>query len=129
MVEYSTHPRYFLHARGITYLWGMAICPRGQEDLLVWVGTKNGIYSVRSKYHLATELVERGSSACSSNNLNRELWKQVWNVRGPSVVQLFLWKTCHNILLTREKLHRRGILSDPLCPIYGLEMESLWHTL
>ena len=33
----------------------MAICPQRQQDKLVWVGTKNGIFSVKSAYHLAKE--------------------------------------------------------------------------
>jgi hypothetical protein len=30
----------------------MVICPQRQQDKLVWVGTKNGIFSVKRAYHL-----------------------------------------------------------------------------
>jgi hypothetical protein len=30
----------------------MVICPQRQQDKLVWVGTKNGIFSEKSAYHL-----------------------------------------------------------------------------
>jgi hypothetical protein len=57
------------------------------------------------------------------------LWKSVWKVRGPPVIKLFLWKACRNVLATKENLHRRTIISDPLCPICELENESVGHIL
>jgi hypothetical protein len=38
-----------------TKICSMAICPQRQQDKLVWVGTKNGIFSIKSAYHLARE--------------------------------------------------------------------------
>jgi hypothetical protein len=45
------------------------------------------------------------------------------------VVKLFLWKACRNALATRGNLHRRNIISDPSCPICGLETETVEHIL
>lgn len=42
--------------RGIAEkICGLAICPRLQQDRVIWVGTKNGVFSVRSTYHLDLE--------------------------------------------------------------------------
>jgi hypothetical protein len=40
-----------------------------------------------------------------------------------------MWKACHDILPTQEILMKRKIISDPLCPIYGLEVETVSHIL
>lgn len=45
------------------------------------------------------------------------------------MVKIFLWKTCNNILLTKENLFKRGIALNPLCPICGSETETLGHIL
>jgi hypothetical protein len=35
---------------------GMVVCPRNRKDQLVWAGGKNGVFTVRSAYHLAHEI-------------------------------------------------------------------------
>ena len=57
------------------------------------------------------------------------LWKVVWKVKGPPVVNLFLWKAYRDILATKENLFRRKIVHDPLCPICGLKIETMGHIL
>jgi hypothetical protein len=44
-------------------------------------------------------------------------------------VHHFLWKACNDILPTKEKLHERGITTDALCPVCGLETETVSHIL
>ncbi|XP_059437026.1 uncharacterized protein LOC132170149 [Corylus avellana] len=107
----------------------MVISPERRGDQMVWVGTTNEVYSVRSGYHLESSMLEREAGTCSNNSYIIEFWREVWNVRGPTVVLMFLWNACHNILPTRENLYRRGILQDPLRLICWLETESLGHTL
>ncbi|XP_059449513.1 uncharacterized protein LOC132180640 [Corylus avellana] len=82
----------------------MAICPRGQPDVLVWAGTKNGFFTVCSAYHLAKTLKDMQHGSSSSGVLSREIWRNIWKVGGPRVVQLFLWKACQNSLPTKGNL-------------------------
>jgi hypothetical protein len=96
---------------------------------MVWVETTNEAYLVRSGYHLALSLVEMEAGTYLNNSQISKLWRHVWNIRGPNVVHMFLWKTCQNLLPTKENLHRWGILPNPLCPICGLEIETLGHIL
>jgi hypothetical protein len=37
---------------------GMAVSPRSAEDKLIWTGTQNGVFTVRSAYHMAKERFE-----------------------------------------------------------------------
>jgi hypothetical protein len=107
----------------------MAISPSTQCDKRVWVGTKNGEYSVRSGYHLNKE--QRVSSeGCSSDSSQlSQLWRMVWNFRGPRAIKMFLWKACSNIMPTKESLFKRKITDDPCCPICGVGTETIGHII
>ena len=83
----------------------MAICPSYQPDQLMWVGSKNGDYSVRSAYHWLKGRRELEDGCCSSNNSLGNLWRDIWNLWVPRAVALFLWKACTNILPTKENLY------------------------
>ena len=71
--------RFFFVEEAIL-ICGMPIYPRSQSDKLVWLGTNNGQFSVKSVYHLAKEIsiIDRGM--CSNSiNLDR-LWNQIWSI-------------------------------------------------
>jgi hypothetical protein len=99
---------------------GMVVCPQRREDQLVWVGTKNGEFTVRSAYHLAHEIECVDEGSCSNACEIKSVWKVIWKIKGSRVVKTFLWQACNNILPTKELLFKRCITTDPLCPICGL---------
>ena len=107
----------------------LPLSPGGQLDKLVWAGTKNGIYSIRSAYHLDRSLLERHKWESFNSNTVTVFWRKVWQVRRPPVVYLFLWKACNNILATKENLYKQKIAGDDLCLICGLESETTGHIL
>ncbi|XP_059436512.1 uncharacterized protein LOC132169499 [Corylus avellana] len=100
-----------------------------QEDTLIWRGTKNGVFSVKSAYHMQKEVLSLALAGSSSSGVGGTLWKQFWSLPAPSVARNFLWRACNDILPTRENLCRRKILTDPLCPLCGLKVESGFHIL
>jgi hypothetical protein len=84
---------------------------------------------VQSAYHFEKGMVE-SCKGCSSNmEASSLIWKKVWNVKCPRVVKSFLWKACNNILPTKGKLHKRGVTQEPMCPICGMEPETMGHSL
>jgi hypothetical protein len=108
---------------------GMAVSPRTGEDRLVWRCTKNGEFTVRSAYHLAKDKFEVDKGSCSNRDSNRLLWKAIWQIEVPRATKIFIWKVCSGILPTKEKLHKRKITSDLLCPICNLVIENTVHAL
>jgi hypothetical protein len=98
------------------------------EDRIIWGGTKNGNFSVRSAYFLEVEKNEaqRGKT---SRLVEGILWKECWNMKVPNVVKLFLWKALHNLLPTRVNLAKKGVTTDKLCPICAMEEETVLHVL
>jgi hypothetical protein len=105
------------------------VSPTGQPDRLIWWGNSNGLFSVKSAYHLCKELESRASGESSISSLSSKVWKQLWRLQVPGVVRSFLWRVCTNSLPTRENLFKRGIVQDPLCPLCGLFPETTEHTL
>lgn len=113
----------------VAKICSLAISPRTQQDRMVWAGNKNGVFSVRSAYHLAKDLNSRHDSGCSGCDSMTPLWKRIWKISGPRVIPLFLWQACNNILPTNENLFKRRITTDPLCPICQMEVETVGHVL
>ncbi|XP_059439185.1 uncharacterized protein LOC132171798 [Corylus avellana] len=100
-----------------------------QADKLIWGETKNGLFSVKSAYHLAKELEDRSKAECSTGMYRSEVWKMIWKLKVPNVEKVFLWRACHDILPTKENLMRRKIVADSWCPVYGLEPETIEEVL
>jgi hypothetical protein len=108
---------------------GLPICPGSQRDRLEWMGTKNGMFTVKSAYHLSKELCDFTIGSCSNSDSNSEQWKNVWCIKGAPVVKTFLWQACNEILPTRANLFRKKVIFSPLCPICELETETTAHVL
>ena len=110
-------------------IYGIPICPGSQSDRLVWVGTKNGLFSIKSAYHLAKAICDSGVGDCSSSVTFSQQWKNVWCIKGRQWSRLFLWQACTEILPTRANLFHKHIISSPLCPICEVESETVAHVL
>jgi hypothetical protein len=105
------------------------ISPHSLPDSRIWIGTRNGIFSVRSAYHLELDRRSR-VQACSSVPLaHSSAWQTIWNLDIPRAIQVFLWRACSNILPTKAKLFRRRIVEYPLSPLCGKEEEDSGHVL
>jgi hypothetical protein len=113
----------------VEMICGLAICPGTQQDRAVSAGSKNGLFSVRSAYHLAKEMENRDKGGCSRRDVLTDLWNKIWRCNVPRVVKLFLWQACNNVLPTKENLYKRKITNDPLCPVCSLEIETAGHAL
>jgi hypothetical protein len=108
---------------------GMPVCPRTRQDQLVWAGTKHGNFTVRSAYHMGMEEGVREEGSSSNGHHIAVIWKEIWRIKCARVVKIFLWQACTNILPTKERLFKRHISDDPLCPLCGLATETTAHIL
>jgi hypothetical protein len=88
------------------------LSPLLPQDRLIWRGTTNGVFTVRSAYHLG-----------------KEVWKFIWSMNVPSPVKLFMWLACHNVLPTRSNLYRRKVVENFICPCCERFEETTLHAL
>ncbi|KAG5516247.1 hypothetical protein RHGRI_037069 [Rhododendron griersonianum] len=102
-----------------------------RRDRLIWHHSKNGVYSVKSGYHIATNLraVKSASKPGSSFQPGANLWRTIWKLKIPNKIKNFWWRVCRNGLATKENLFRRKCAQSNICPICNLEVESIEHLL
>jgi hypothetical protein len=113
----------------VDLIQAMPVSSASHDDIMVWRGTKTGIFSVRSAYYIQLELEKRYAAASSNNAKTSKMWTSLWALKIPNVEKNFLWKACHDILPTKENLCKRKIIGDPLCPLCEREAETVLHAL
>uniref|UniRef100_A0A2N9I4W7 Reverse transcriptase domain-containing protein n=1 Tax=Fagus sylvatica TaxID=28930 RepID=A0A2N9I4W7_FAGSY len=103
---------------------------RISSDVLIWSETRNGMYSVKSAYHLLMEAKQRNEASESSNtSRERDLWKGIWEASVPQKIKLFIWKACKGILPTKLNLFRKKVSNSFTCEFCDEEPESVEHVL
>lgn len=97
-------------------------------DSRFWWPNSNGIFSVKSAYWLG----RMGLEQVWGNNhgqLQREVWKMVWNLGTPPKLSHFIWRACKGSLAVRERLYFRRIIDQPTCNVCGGANETIIHAL
>ena len=98
-----------------------------QRDMLIWRGTANGLFSVRSAYFIQQELIAQPLVAYSFGAGRTEVWRNIWALSIPNVEKNFLWRACRDLLPTRANLFRRRVITDPSCIFCGAKAEIGFH--
>ena len=105
------------------------LCVTDQEDCLFWSRCRSGSYSVKFGYQLLCET--KMISLLSSSNLEviKRFWKDIWRLKVPNKVKVFLWCTCSRALLTKVNLQKRRVVDNSTCDQCGCMAEDEFHTL
>ncbi|KAL0008623.1 hypothetical protein SO802_010125 [Lithocarpus litseifolius] len=100
------------------------------EDKIIWVGNNRGVFSIKSAYYVALNLVESSEEGeCSYKDPREFLWRNLWHLHIPSKIKIFAWRACVDALPTMVNLQNRGIGISDLCPCCGVESETLFHSI
>ena len=95
----------------------------------LWVGNKNGEFTVRNAYHLTKGRCELEEGGCSNPQFTNTPWKAIWKLKVTRAFKLFIWKASSKIPPTKENLFERGITTNPMCSICGINTETVGHIL
>ena len=93
----------------------------GVSDKILWSRSKKGKYKVDKGYKLIT-MEQDGIANHGMNGMDR---KNLWKLKIPYKICMFLWKLLHNGLSTRMELIRRQIMVSPKCVMCDQEDEML----
>ncbi|XP_057802954.1 uncharacterized protein LOC131018247 [Salvia miltiorrhiza] len=96
-------------------------------DRPFWPRGKSNMYTVKSGYNLAMEIV--GQTEASSSNSFSPISTWIWGLDVIPKVKLFMWRCFVNAIPTTEALGKKGIEVDVLCRRCGIGVESLEHAL
>lgn len=83
----------------------------------MWRCTVNGIFNIKSAYHLQGEIYSITKGQSSQGKQNAEEWIKLYKLSLPPTTKTFMWRACLNILPTKLNLCKNKILADPLCPL------------
>ena len=75
------------------------------KDKIIWVGNNRGVFTVKSAYYIALNLVESSEEGvCSYNDTRELLWRKLWHLHIPSNIKIFDWRACIGALPTMVNL-------------------------
>ncbi|KAG8364630.1 hypothetical protein BUALT_Bualt18G0017400 [Buddleja alternifolia] len=118
--------RHIFWAPDVDVILSIPLARYAAEDTLVWHYTKNGLFSVKSAYHVARNLGSTGLGGTSNHSLN---WQFIWGAAVPHKVRVFAWHVCRGILPTLSNLQRRKCNVFDVCPCCGMNTETDVHVL
>ena len=110
------------------------VCTRNMEDFWAWHPDRKGVFSVSSAYKLlVTTKLQReawleGRGGASSNSREEDAWSNLWKLKVPSKVRIFLWRLARHSIPTTDVLQRRNMATQSACPLCGCQ-DSWRHAL
>ena len=137
LIDWSTHSwdREMVVSRfqraDVATILQIPLSRRQVPDVIFWLYTKWGEYSVKSGYHttrmISKQEAKKGESL--GEVLSGPVWARLWKLKIPNKIKVFGWRACHEILPTRENLAQRRIIEDARCGVYFLASETGYHAL
>jgi ribonuclease HI len=113
----------------IKMIQSIPISSTNRSDTIIWRGTANGIFSVRSAYYIQQDLDTQTMAGTSNPEGKQEVWRKLWALPVPNVEKHFMWRACTDSLPTRENLVKRNVIMDSKCFFCELEVETCSHIL
>ncbi|GLT41227.1 hypothetical protein SLA2020_153080 [Shorea laevis] len=95
-------------------------------DRLIWLGTNNGKFSVKSTYKYTWQLIF-GSEHHDHDQVLLPIWKVIWFLNVPPKIKHVLWRIIWEILPSHDILLSRGTDVELGCGICSTIEESYFH--
>uniref|UniRef100_A0A803Q3X2 Reverse transcriptase n=1 Tax=Cannabis sativa TaxID=3483 RepID=A0A803Q3X2_CANSA len=83
------------------------------EDKIMWHYSKNGEYTVKSGYKMASSLVDEQYQ--SNDKVLVDWLKALWRFKIPPKIKHFVWKLAYNWIPTNVTLAKRGVAVNKKC--------------
>ncbi|CAL1404858.1 unnamed protein product [Linum trigynum] len=97
-------------------------------DKLIWHFTDDGVFSVKSAYHLAVDLDRTRSGWRSSVTwMDKLSWIRVCEAKIPPKLKVFVWQIPNRALPTTEALIEKQVQVLPRCPVCWDGLETMEH--
>lgn len=86
-------------------------------EKLIWNGTSNGEFTVKSVYHFQKALKELSKSQPSISNDRSAMLLVLWKMNIHLANEIFLWRACLEGLSTNLNIFKIRIVDNPKCAI------------
>ncbi|KAF5207550.1 hypothetical protein FRX31_002861 [Thalictrum thalictroides] len=104
------------------HIQNIAILGPNRKDELKWMGTKIGIFSVKSMYTLL-RTIDLTTPILARTNL------KIWKVHAIPRAILFTWKCINNVVPTRSRIGRFVPIPSTMCRMCNQNEETILHML
>lgn len=102
-----------------------------KEDKRFWIYDKKGKYTVKTGYWSIFNKVHQDDTqsdpTCSAPKST--IWSNIWNLKIPPKVKMFLWRVLHDIIPTEVNLYRHHVPNNPRCALCGYYWSNTSHAL
>ncbi|XP_062014320.1 uncharacterized protein LOC133730820 [Rosa rugosa] len=99
---------------------------REVNDRVTWKLEKHGKFTVKTAYRFSFSM--SSSRKPFDLSVGVKFWKKLWQVNIPSSAKVHIWRVCHDILPSLERLASKRVdLESMLCPLCSLAVESTLH--
>ncbi|XP_059668809.1 uncharacterized protein LOC132313890 [Cornus florida] len=120
--------------RDSNLILGIPLRETGGVNSPIWGASPSGRFTVKSAYHIAMLLnfPKPGplpSIGSSNAHIHSPNWAEIWKLKTSRKIQFFIRQCAHNRLPVLHSLKARRIASCSICPVCGIEEESLIHLL
>uniref|UniRef100_A0A2N9IGZ4 Reverse transcriptase domain-containing protein n=1 Tax=Fagus sylvatica TaxID=28930 RepID=A0A2N9IGZ4_FAGSY len=92
---------------------------QSSRDKLCWIADPKGVFTVKSAYKLNIS----HTWPCNPDSC----WKDLWKCKLHERLKILIWRIGCNILPTNLNIFSRLSKGSPLCPLCGVEEESISH--
>ncbi|CAA7045965.1 unnamed protein product [Microthlaspi erraticum] len=118
----------YMEPEDIPLIRSIAINKTFHMDSFSWGYTKSGLYTVKSGYWVAKNLLNPAEETCSEPSI-RPLQVQAWKSKAPYKIKHLLWQIISGYLAVTKNLNHRGMRCDNHCPRCGAPEETINHAI
>ena len=75
------------------------------------------------------ELESAEEASTSSDEKFKSFWRNIWQLRVPNKVKIFLWRACTDALPTKVNLQKRKVVDNSVCNLCQKASEDTFHAV
>ena len=118
----------YVHHDDIPLIQSLAISQDYHRDGYCWSYTKNGMYTVKSGYWVATNLLKEEELEAQEPSITK-LQAFAWKIKAPPKIRHFTWQLLSGQLAVTSNLNHRHMKCDNHCPRCGTEDKTINHAI
>ena len=115
--------------KDIPLIQSLAISQGYQRDKYCWSYTKNGMYTVKSGYWVARNILNKEMVENQGEPSITKLQAFAWKIKAPPKLRHFIWQTISGQLAVTSNLTHRHMRCDNYCPRCRANDETINHAM
>lgn len=100
-----------------------------EKDKIIWNVDSKGLFSMKSAYHMASNLQQTKEASASGNGNTKGPWQNIWKLNIIPKAKIGLWKISKNLVPTKENLIAKGLDINPICDLCRKSREDINHVM